>query len=1156
MAKKRINKDDVAPKDLFENVIRGAEEAEKKITSLTEVMQVLKKLAQEQRKVIKGTDPKDVKTIEQLNQATARANNLAKNKLAVGKELQKERIKLQQARAETNKLLKEEIALENKQLGTLDKLKVRNSQLRRERDKLNLSTKEGRSMLRTINAEIDRNNKIIEKNSDKLKQQKIGIGRYEKALGGLKNTLAKVGIAFGGFTLIRGAIDVAKEFETSIADLSAITGATGSDLDFLKNKALEFSTRFGQSASEITEAFKLAGSARPELLQNGEALAELTEKAIILSKASGDDVPTSINNLAGTLNAFDLDASKATEVMDTLANASQKGAKEIPFLTEAFTKFGGIAAANNVNVAESAAAIEFLGKKIPDAATAGVSLRNILLKLSAPDALPKKAIDSLGKLGVNFDVISDKSKPFNERLKELTPLLNDNAALVNTFGSQNALAAQTLIQNADALGSFTGELSEAGTAQAQMETKSKTLGEAIGKLRAGWEAFLIKLVDGTGAGNALGGVVDRLTKALKWLGENVETVITVVKIAVEAFIAFKLAMRGLQLAENIKNLKLLRKNVSDLGEGLQGAKASAKAFGAALKGIGLSIAITAVVEFAKALYDVASGAQLARFQTELFNQSVAKGTEKATAEIDKLKNKQQDLINSWRLAVSRGEMSQAEFEARVLKTNQKLAKATGEQIKQFQKRRSAFKDDIDNQRQLVADLEKQQTIIGTLTGKDIRELSAAKVRLAELGAKYREVDAAIDVLVSAQNDFKNATIDNEIAINNLNKTTAKSTKEIEKKEKAYKKIKQAALEAGEAEDKGADKIAKRLKKLNDLDDQRALDIADLEVLQADLDDDEETLLEAKIQRIEKERDIRTAMLAEGTVERLKIEKEAALQIKALQDEAADADAENQKERLKKRLEITKEWLDRTTDLFTQAYDQRIAKINEEQKAAEDNTKKFEELAKSGNITAKESLAEQNRIQAEAERERQRIEQRKQQIIAANAVLQAYLSNLEAGDDSATAFAKAFATKELIDTVISAALPAFLEGTEDTGSNGKGVDGKGGFLSILHPNERVLTKEQNAKIGNISNEELANIMEQRRLGGIVNGDQIAIGFDNHLLVQRLMSVEDKLDQVNKSIVNKPTTNIELGKIVQGSMSIIETTKKGNAVTRNRHRVKGQ
>jgi hypothetical protein len=56
---------------------------------------------------------------------------------------------------------------------------------------------------------------------------------------------------------------------------------------------------------------------------------------------------------------------------------------------------------------------------------------------------------------------------------------------------------------------------------------------------------------------------------------------------------------------------------------------------------------------------------------------------------------------------------------------------------------------------------------------------------------------------------------------------------------------------------------------------------------------------------------------------------------------------------------------------------------------------------------------------------------------------------------------------------------FYEGTEDTGPGGN-VDSKRGFHAVLHPNERVMTAEQNKKLRGISNEELVTVVEKSKL----------------------------------------------------------------------------
>jgi hypothetical protein len=63
-------------------------------------------------------------------------------------------------------------------------------------------------------------------------------------------------------------------------------------------------------------------------------------------------------------------------------------------------------------------------------------------------------------------------------------------------------------------------------------------------------------------------------------------------------------------------------------------------------------------------------------------------------------------------------------------------------------------------------------------------------------------------------------------------------------------------------------------------------------------------------------------------------------------------------------------------------------------------------------------------------------------------------------------------------------PSFFVGTEDTGPagrRGKPVDNKGGFYSVLHPNERVLTAEQNKKLKGLSNDQLVALATANRYG---------------------------------------------------------------------------
>ena len=242
----------------------------------------------------------------------------------------------------------------------------------------------------------------------------------------------------------------------------------------------------------------------------------------------------------------------------------------------------------------------------------------------------------------------------------------------------------------------------------------------------------------------------------------------------------------------------------------------------------------------------------------------------------------------------------------------------------------------------------------------------------------------------------------------------------------------------------------------------------------------------------------------------------------------------------------------TEDIIVKSLDTRIDRAREEEQAHKDSLNEFKQAARDGNITAKESLAEEQRLAEEAQVKQAELEQKKQNTLFVSAVLKAFaleLDNPDNNGDSFKAFGKAVLSTEAISQFASA-LPAFLEGTENTGEHGAGVDGKGGFHALLHSNERVLTSGENTRIGDFTNEEVAQTMEQKRLGNLM-GDTQLIAMANGV---DLSGMEAKLESIERAIIDKPETNIELGDIAQESFNIVHRTKAGNRTTTNTFKVR--
>lgn len=78
-----------------------------------------------------------------------------------------------------NKELKTNAELALAQDGSIDRAKAKVKQLTEERNKLNLTTEEGRKRQQELNVQIDKYNEFLRKNVSALEKQKINVGNYE-----------------------------------------------------------------------------------------------------------------------------------------------------------------------------------------------------------------------------------------------------------------------------------------------------------------------------------------------------------------------------------------------------------------------------------------------------------------------------------------------------------------------------------------------------------------------------------------------------------------------------------------------------------------------------------------------------------------------------------------------------------------------------------------------------------------------------------------------------------------------------------------------------------------------------------------------------------------------------------------------------------------
>lgn len=316
--------------------------------------------------------------------------------------------------------------------------------------------------------------------------------------------LGPVGLAAGAgiSAAVVGLREIVREgaaVEQRLANLSAITGAAGKDLQFYRDQALDMARTTTASATQVVDAMTQIASKKPELLANAQALAEITRQAITLSEASGGALPTATDTLTTALNQFELSADSAARVINVLAAGAKYGAAEIPDMTVALVKAGTEAKGAGLSIEETTGIIQRLAAYGTPMEKIGTSLRNIFLELQS------------GADNTNPAVVG-----IFEALRNLEKQQLSITEINKRFGSENVTVAVQLLRNADAAQALTGAITGTDEATQAAATRTNTLEASMVRLGNAWDAFAASVLDSNGP---LRETVDLLGLAIAKAGE-------------------------------------------------------------------------------------------------------------------------------------------------------------------------------------------------------------------------------------------------------------------------------------------------------------------------------------------------------------------------------------------------------------------------------------------------------------------------------------------------------------------------------------------------------------------------------------------------------------------------------------------------------------
>jgi len=249
-----------------------------------------------------------------------------------------------------------------------------------------------------------------------------------------------------------------QDFEVQMKNVQAITQQTDDEMAQLGDSARELAEQFGGDASAQLESFgAIIARFGPAIAKDQKAMASMGKSVSTLSKLMGNDAVGAMDALTTAMLQFGVDisdpqtaAAEMERMMNVMAAAGNEGASEVADTSEALKQAGVLARQANVSFEETNAALQSLAQGGRIGSEAGVSLRNVLSKMGGIDIIPRKAREKLKELGINYDIVSDKTLPFTARLKELKKAQGDATLIAQIFGVENAAAANILLDSIEA----------------------------------------------------------------------------------------------------------------------------------------------------------------------------------------------------------------------------------------------------------------------------------------------------------------------------------------------------------------------------------------------------------------------------------------------------------------------------------------------------------------------------------------------------------------------------------------------------------------------------------------------------------------------------------------------------------------------------------
>lgn len=440
-------------------------------------------------------------------------------------------------------LIKQKQDLLNKSIANtkekLETLKNAQAQVQAQFDKGEITEQQYRDFQREIVA-TEQKLKSLEKEAKEFgSTMDASLIKAKEGLNEFGNNCKSAGEKLLPVTAAVGAVGVASvktaaDFESAMSKVQATSGATGSDLEKLRDKALEMGEKTSKSAQESAEALNYMALAGWDTQQMMTGL----EPILRLSEAAGSDLATTSDLVTDSMSALGIEVNDLSGYLDICAQAQRSSNTSAQQMLEAYIECGGTMKNLGVSTQESATALGVLANRGLKGSEAGHRLNTILVNLTTGAGQAGKAMKELGISAYdnngNFKGLEVVLGELNEKLKGCTNEQRD--AYLAMIGGKTQLETlnKLLDGQANEWDTLSGKLGNAkGSLNEIAEISQNNLNGQLTKLKSALEGAAIAI------GTALLPIIKSLVSVMQGavdkfnnLSDTTKTIIAVVALVV------------------------------------------------------------------------------------------------------------------------------------------------------------------------------------------------------------------------------------------------------------------------------------------------------------------------------------------------------------------------------------------------------------------------------------------------------------------------------------------------------------------------------------------------------------------------------------------------------------------------------------------------